>query len=92
MNQKIELKELICSGDEGDVERAVVLLEESVGKGDDEAMWMLGLCCEYGIGTEQNNERAKLLYHQSNEAGNAVGVFLMLNGKRGSKKIQVVGL
>ena len=47
---------------------------------DYEAMWMLGLCCEYGMGIEQNIERAEMLYRESCEGGNALGKFMMKNG------------
>ena len=33
-------------------EEAVGLLEESVKEGDGDAMWMLGMCCEFGIGMD----------------------------------------
>lgn len=59
-----------------DVEGAVALLEECVKEGNDDAEWMLGLCCEYGLGTEQDVERAEVLYIQSHSAGNPVGEFL----------------
>ena len=52
-----------------DEDEAVVLLEERVKDGDCEAKWMLGLCCEYGIGTEQNIERAQNLYVDSGSVG-----------------------
>ena len=62
---------------------AVALLEERAKEGDNEAKWMLGLCCEYGRGTEQNIERAELLYRQSSQAGDVVGKFLLENDKGG---------
>ena len=70
-----------CGGAEIDEEGAVALLEKRLEERDGEAMWMLGLCCEYGIGTKQDIERAELLYEQSHEAGNGVGEFLMNNTK-----------
>ena len=70
-------------GVEVDSKGAVAMLEECVKKGDGEAAWMLGLCCEYGIGIEQDIERAGLLYQQSCETGNAVGMFLLWNGRGG---------
>ena len=74
-----------------DEEGAVVLLEERARDGDDEAKWMLGLCCEYGIGVQQDIERAELLYRQSWGGGNVVGEFLFQNGRggRGSKMMSV---
>ena len=77
-----------------DAEKAVVLLEGCVKENDDEAMWMLGLCCEYGLGTEPNTQRAALLYNQSCEAGNIVGEFLCQNGEgvRGSGMMKVESL
>ena len=75
-----------CGGASVDVKEAVALLEERSEKGDGEAKWMLGLCCEYGMGMEQDIERAESLYRESSEARNEVGGFLMNNGKgkRGS--------
>ena len=70
-------------GVEVDEDEAVVLLEERAKDGDNEAKWMLGLCCEYGMGTEQNIERADLLYQQSSEGGNVVGKFLFENDEGG---------
>ena len=70
------------SGDGGvdvDVNGAVALLEERVKDRDAEAMWMLGVCNEFGIGIEQNIERAEMLYRQSSEGGNEIGKILMEN-------------
>ena len=70
------------TGDGGvdvDVNGAVALLEERVAEGDLEAMWMLGVCNEFGIGTEQNIERAEKLYKQSSEGGNEIGKILVAN-------------
>ena len=77
-----------------DEDEAVVLLEERAKDGDSEAKWMLGLCCEYGIGIEQDIERAELLYQQSKEGGNVVGEFLFENdrGGRGSGVMRVRSL
>ena len=86
-NPKTKLAWLKLSGyedTEKDPESAVELLEQSVKEGDVEAMWMLGLCCEYGIGIKQNVERAELLYRQSSEARNVTGTFLEWNSKGGS--------
>ena len=62
-------------GCEVDEDGAVELLEERVKEGDDEAMWMLGVCNEYGRGTEQDIERAEMLYKQSSARGNEIGTF-----------------
>jgi len=59
-----------------DPERAFDLLEERVKAGDGEATWMLGVCYEFGIGTEQDVGQAMLLYYDSRQAGNTVGEFL----------------
>ena len=67
-------------GAEIDADGAVVLLEERVKENDMEAMWMLGLCCEYGMGCEQDLERAETLYKQSDEGGNVIGKFFAVNG------------
>ena len=66
-------------GAEIDESEAVRLLEEQEKKRDSDAMWMLGLCCEYGRGTRQDIPRAMSLYQQSSRAGNAVGKFLTKN-------------
>ena len=81
-------------GTEVDEEGAVVLLEERAKDGDNEAKWMLGLCCEYGMGIEQDTERAELLYQQSKEGGSVVGKFLLENdrGGRGSGVMRVRSL
>ena len=67
-------------GVEVDADYAVALLEERSSAGDPEAKWILGLCCEYGFGTDQDSERAKSLYSQSGDARNSVGIFLSENG------------
>ena len=73
-------------GAEVDEDGAVALLKERVGDKDSDAMWMLGLCYEYGMGCEQDLERAEELYKQSNDGGNVIGEFLAKGGKeeRGS--------
>ena len=86
------------SGLEGvkvDADEAVKLLEERVSASDSEAMWILGLCKEYGRGTEQNIEEAEKLYKQSSENGNEIGKILAGKGKvyaRGSGKMRIEGL
>ena len=62
-----------------DRDEAVALLEERVKDEDAEAMWMLGLCCEYGMGTEQDIEKAETLYKQSSDEENEIGKFLSEN-------------
>ena len=67
-------------GAEKDEDGAVALLEERIKKGDDgEAMWILGVCNEYGLGTEQDIERAEDLYKQSSERGNEIGKFFEMH-------------
>ena len=81
-------------GGEVDKDEAVALLEERVKDRDSDAMWMLGLCCEYGIGTEQDIKRAKLLYGRSRKARNDVGNCLWWNVKegRGNAVLRLRGL
>ena len=62
-------------GAEVDKDGAVALLEERVKDRDSDAMWMLGVCYEYGRGIEQDIERAELLYKQSSESGNEISMF-----------------
>ena len=75
-----------CGGAEIDKDGAVELLEERVKDKDAEAMWMLGLCYEFGMGCEQDIEEAEKLYKQCRDKGNVIGKFLYENGKdeRGS--------
>ena len=70
-------------GVEVDADSAVALLEERVKDKDAEAKWMLGLCCEYGMGTEQDIKSSSSLYKESYEEGNIVGEFLWKNGYGG---------
>ena len=81
-------------GAEIDEDGAVVLLEERVKDRDGDAMWMLGVCYEFGMGIEQDIERADELYKQSSEKGNEIGKFFVWNGKdeRGSGKMKMKGL
>ena len=81
-------------GAEVDEDGAVVLLEERVKDKDDDAMWMLGICYKFGIGTEQDIEQAEKLYKQSSEKGNEIGKFFVSHGKngRGSGKMKMKGL
>ena len=70
-----------CGGCEIDVDGAVVLLKERVDDEDTDAMWMLGLCNEFGMGCEQDIEEAERLYEQCKTYGNVIGEFLVMNGK-----------
>ena len=76
---KTHLAWLTLSGYEG-IERnevkAVKMLKERVKDKDSEAMWMLGLCKEFGMGTKQDIKGAETLFEQSREGGNKVGLFL----------------
>ena len=59
-----------------DTKAAVALLEERVKDGDAEAMWMLGVCCEFGMGTGQDVARAEQLYQRGAEKRNATAKLL----------------
>ena len=63
-----------------DADGAVVLLEELVNKhrnnNNTDAMWMLGVCCEFGIGTEQDVHRAEQLYASAAQQGNTTAELL----------------
>ena len=61
----------------------VDILKPQTEKGDMEALWMLGICYEYGIGIEQNKKQAAALYEQSREKGSEVGTFLVSHMKYG---------
>ena len=79
---------------EYDADEAVALLEECVKDGDGEAMWMLGLCKEYGLGTDQEIDKAEELYKRSKEKGNKTGKFLVSIGwcGRGRGSVTIGGL
>ena len=72
-----------------DEDGAALLLEERVKENDKEAMWMLGLCCEYGMGCKKDFERAKTLYKQSCDSGSVAGCFLAWNQTNGSGVMKV---
>ena len=80
-----------CGDAEVDEEGAVALLEERVKDKDVEAMWMLGLCYEYGMGVEQDLKRAEELYKESCDGESEIGELLADNGKddRGSGRMYV---
>ena len=65
-----------------DADGAVVLLEDLVNKQHNkhcnaDAMWMLGVCCEFGIGTEQDVHRAEQLFESAAQQGNTTAKLLM---------------
>ena len=80
-----------CGGVKIDENGAAALLEERVKDKDTDAMWMLGLCNEFGVICKQDIKRAESLYEQSRDGGNVVGEFLFENGKneRGSGVMNV---
>ena len=59
-----------------DEDAAVALLEAKVKDGDAEAMWMLGVCCEFGMGIAQDAERAEQLYERAADKGNETAKLL----------------
>ena len=63
-----------------DADGAVVLLEDLVNKhrnnNNTDAMWMLGVCCEFGIGTEQDVHRAEQLFESAAQQGNTTAMLL----------------
>ena len=74
---------------------AVTLLEERVKENDAEAMWMLGLCKEYGTGTSLDTDGAMALYTTSSGLGNEMGALLEDNDgddKRGCGLLSVARL
>ena len=81
-------------GAEVDEDGAVALLKERVGDEDAEAMWMLGMCCEYGTGCEQDLERAETLYKRSSDKGNEIGGYFAEDegGGRGNGVLEWIGL
>ena len=75
-----------------DEDRAFDILKERMKDEYAEAMWMLGLCYEYGMGCETSDKEAETLYKRCCEGGNAIGKFLLENGEgneRGSGVMKV---
>ena len=60
-----------------DAKAAVVLLEEKAKNNDSDAMLMLGVCCEFGMGTEQDVKRAEQLYKQAAQQQNTTAQLLV---------------
>ena len=75
-----------------DADAAVALLEEKVKDRDAEAMWMLGVCCEYGTGMEQDVDRALKLYQRGAKQGNTAAKLLTdkLKNKNGQDCTEMV--
>ena len=65
-----------ASGVHYDPISAYKILEQRKAAGDAEAMWILGLCKEFGWGTKMDIKQAEALYALSSKKGNAVGTFL----------------
>ena len=63
-------------GVERDADAAVALLEEKVKDRDAKSMWMLGVCCEFGMGTEKDVARAEQLYKRGAEQRNTTAKLL----------------
>ena len=78
-------------GADVDEDGAVALLEERVKDGDSDAMWMLGVCYEYGRGIEQDIEQTETLYKGSSSKGNRIGAFFASHREyeRGSGEMKV---
>ena len=75
-NEETKRAWLMLSGLGGvdvDEDGAVALLEERVKDRDSDAMWMLGICYEFGRGIEQDKVQAMKLYQQSMDGGNEIG-------------------
>ena len=70
-----------------DADEAVAFLTERVKDKDAEAMWMLGVCKELGIGMEEDKEGAGKLYKLSSECGNATGKVLVSKWRNGKGDI-----
>ena len=58
-----------------------------------DAMWMLGVCCEFGIGTEQDVHRAEQLFESAAQQGNTTAMLLTdkLKNKNGRGCMEISG-
>ena len=68
-----------------DADAAVALLEDKVKDHDAVAMWMLGMCCEYGMGTKKDVARAEQLYNRATEQGNFAAKLLSSELKKNNR-------
>ena len=66
-----------------DKNEAIKLLKERTEEEDTDAMWMLGLCKEFGIGEEKDITGAEQLYNRSSQKGNTYGRFILEIGISG---------
>jgi len=79
---KTELAILKLTGSDGaevDKVGAFSLLGERAAAEDGDALWILGLCYEYGIGISQDIERAGSLYLRSKRSKSQFARFLSEN-------------
>jgi len=82
---------LLGVGVEVDQAAAATLLQERVDDGDRRAMWMLGICCEYGIGVPQDTQKATELYERSAKLGCAAGKLLGTSRPIGERSVMNFG-
>ena len=76
-----------------DADGAVVVLQQQVDEHHDaQAMWLLGLCCEYGMSTAQDTRRAEQLYQQAAQQGDETAKLLVgkLKDLKGRGRLDMV--
>ena len=91
-NEKTKQAWLMLSGLGGvdvDEDSAVALLKERVKEGDTDAMWILGICYEFGIGIEQDIEQAEK--HQVMEEMKSVNFLYHMNGVHMEEEVKKSG-
>ena len=93
LSGKARIPFLLLSGRGGvpvDEDTAVAVLTEN--RKDADSLWMLGVCYEYGRGTDQSISLAEELYDKSSKNGNAIGAILSeMSNKRGCGYISING-
>ena len=74
--------------------KAVALLEDCVALGDAESMLMLVKCCAFGLGMEQDVDRAESLICEAANKGNheALRLIKLVNNWKGKCSIDLDGL
>ena len=75
-----------CGGAEVDEDKAFKLLEERVKEKDAEALWMFGLCYEYGMGCKQDFQKAFSLYESACEENSVAS--LLQNRAKGYEEVR----
>ena len=62
--------------------QTMTMVDECVKSGDPEAMWIQGLCMEYGMGCDMDSASAEKMYEKAAGCGSPVGQFFVKHKDR----------